>query len=318
MAIRNRNPLFDRAQPGGVHAYVNEAIFPGAVFFVDSTHAAKSDSEGAGFSPDAPFATLDYAIGQCTASKGDVIFVMPGHAENVTAASGITLDVAGIKVIGIGHGALRPTFTFTTATTATIVISAASVYLENLIFKNGIDALEKMLSITGADCTLQGCEVRDNNASFQVTDAIVTTAAADRLRILDHVHRANGGKTGAATHIKIVGGNDHIIIPRWMDGDVSTAIIQNVTTACDNLQIFGRGDFPAYMRTRNSADVIVTCVATTKGRVGPNINARLQDNAANITEAFVGAAMEFFQPINEVNADGESSMQTNITASTDA
>jgi hypothetical protein len=44
----------------------------------------------------------------------------------------------------------------------------------------------------------------------------------------------------------------------------------------------------------------------------------LQDNAANITEALVGAAMQFMQPINLVNLAGESSMQTNIAASTDA
>jgi hypothetical protein len=64
--------------------------------------------------------------------------------------------------------------------------------------------------------------------------------------------------------------------------------------------------------------VIFTAVATTTGNVGPNISARLADNAANVTEAFVGADMQFFQPIRIVNLDGESSIETNITASTDA
>jgi hypothetical protein len=44
----------------------------------------------------------------------------------------------------------------------------------------------------------------------------------------------------------------------------------------------------------------------------------LQDNAANITEAVVGAACQFYQPINIANLAGEVGMQTNITASTDA
>ena len=44
----------------------------------------------------------------------------------------------------------------------------------------------------------------------------------------------------------------------------------------------------------------------------------LQDNAANVTEAVAGAAMQFMQPIRIVNLAGESSMETNITATTDA
>ena len=52
-----------------------------------------------------------------------------------------------------------------------------------------------------------------------------------------------------------------------------------------------------------------------------SVGGRLRRLAAGLGiahEAFVGADMEFFQPINIVNADGQSSMQTNITASTDA
>ncbi len=262
--------------------------------------------------------TIDAAINACTANRGDLILVAPGHTEDVVAAGGIDFDVAGLTCIGLGHGANRPTITIKTATSADVDIAAASTYIQNLVFVNGIDNLAHGLHITAADCTLVDIETRDNNSSYHCDDFILTSDAADRLQILDWVHRANGGKTGAQTAISIVGGDDIIIIPKWIDGDFATACIENVTTACDNLQIFGRASWPAYLRTRNAADVIVTCVATTKGRIGPFINARLQDDAANITEAFVGADMEFFQPINIVNADGESSMQTNITASTDA
>lgn len=313
----NRSPLFYKKNPGSPDVILDVSKFTGNVFYVDSTATGKGDTAGHGTSPDSPFATLDYAIGLCTADVGDTIFVMPGHAENVATASAITVDVAGINIVFLGTGEKRAKFTFT-ATGGTIVVSAANVTMKGGLFINGVDAQVKMFSITGADFTFSDFEIRDNNASYQCTNPIVTTATADRLKLLDFVVRANGGKTGSASAVKIVGGNDHIIIPKWIDGDYSVALIENVTTACDNLQIFGRGEFPAYLRTRHANDIIVTCVATTKGRVGPNLNARLKDNAANITEAFAGAAMEFFQPINIVNADGESSMQTNITASTDA
>ena len=71
--------LFVRNQPGGLFSIYDSGMCPGDVYYVDSTHASASDGAGFGRNPDSPFATLDYAVGQCTASKGDLIVVMPGH-----------------------------------------------------------------------------------------------------------------------------------------------------------------------------------------------------------------------------------------------
>lgn len=106
-----RTPLFAQHQPGGVFTITDVPSHPGNVLFVDSTHPAATDALGAGQSPDTPLATLDYAVGLCTANHGDVIYVMPGHAETVATAAAIDIDVAGVKVVGVGWGASRPTFT---------------------------------------------------------------------------------------------------------------------------------------------------------------------------------------------------------------
>lgn len=287
----------------------------GNVYHADSGHALASTGNPG--TKDLPLSTIDAAVGKCTASNGDIILVHPGHTESVTAAAGIAFDVAGITVMGLGTGSDRPTITFSTDITADVDIDAANVTLGNLLFVNGIDNLTAPIDINAANCTMLGCETRDNNSSYHADDFILTDANADGLYIEDWVHDAYGGKTGAQTAISIVGGNNITVIPKWIVGDFATALIENVTTAAQNIQIFGKGDYPAYLRTQNAADVIVTLVATATGRVGPNLNARLQDNAANVTEAFVGADAEFFQPINIVNADGESSLQTNITATVD-
>mgnify|MGYP006139353905 CR=1 FL=1 len=50
-------------------------------------------------------------------NKGDVIVVMPGHAETVSGAAGINCDVAGVSIVGLGRGAARPTITMSAATT---------------------------------------------------------------------------------------------------------------------------------------------------------------------------------------------------------
>src|SRR3972149_2755330 len=108
-----RTELFARKQPGGVFTVEDFKNIPGEVFFVHS--GTGTNGAGYGKNPDAPVATLDYAVGLCTADKGDVIFVMPGHAENIGSATACVLDVAGIKVIGCGYGTLRPTLSITTA-----------------------------------------------------------------------------------------------------------------------------------------------------------------------------------------------------------
>jgi len=74
--------LFSRKQPGGFYVVNDRSIAAGGnVFWVSSTTG--TDSAGYGRNPDAPVATLDYAIGLCTASKGDIVYLMPGHAENI-------------------------------------------------------------------------------------------------------------------------------------------------------------------------------------------------------------------------------------------
>ena len=67
--------------------------------------------------PDAPFLTLDYAVSQCTASKGNVVYLMPGHAETISSAA--LSHLGGCDRRGRGwswQGTKRATFTFLTWT----------------------------------------------------------------------------------------------------------------------------------------------------------------------------------------------------------
>lgn len=303
--------------PSGLLSY-GVPVLPGAPLTTGKyifVHSGTGNSGASGKTPDEAVSTIDAAVGLCTADKGDVIIVMPGHTETVTAAGGLDLDVAGITIVGLGNGSNRPKVNFTTATSADMDVDAANITLVNLLFTGGIDALAGPIDVNSADFTMIDCETRD--VTGQATDFIVTAAGADRMKLIRWTHRGSVD-AGADTAITIVGGDGIVIEDPYIDGNFAVACIENVTTACTNLSIYGGQNRASFLRTRNAADVIVTLVATSTGNVGPNLNARLQDNAANITEAFVGAAAQFFQPINIVNLDGESSMQTNITASTDA
>lgn len=144
---------------------------PGKVFWVSNStvmlSGQKGGSNGNDGSFDAPFSTLLYAISKTTASRGDVIFIKPGHAESVSAAAGIILSKAGVAIVGLGAGSLRPTFTWDTADTATITVTASNVTLYNLLFIGGYLNVATAFSVANAqvarDFTIDSCEFRDSS-----------------------------------------------------------------------------------------------------------------------------------------------------------
>lgn len=258
-----------------------------------------------------PFSTIDYAIGQCVANRGDIIYVRPGHTATISTAAGIALDVAGVSIVGLGRGSSRPTINFT-ATASTLTMSGANCSIHNLLLTGGIDAVVSMVVVSAADCLISECELKD--VTGQMTLGILTTAGADRLKILDHVHN---GATAAGTNaaIRLVGGDRIEITAQVIDGNFATGGIEVLTTATTNLYVHDIGRF----YTRNAADIfLVDTVTASTGQIGPNINIRLTDNAANITEAITGATFVVMDPVYVVNLAGEKAMLINWTASTDA
>lgn len=126
--------LFVRSQPGGFRSLVDISRHPGHVFFVGSVAisggVAGVDAAGYGRNPAKPVATIDYAVGLCTAGKGDVIYVLPGHNEGLGDAQ-ITVDVAGVSIIGLGQGSLTPRIDFDHAN-ASIDVNANGCTIKNL------------------------------------------------------------------------------------------------------------------------------------------------------------------------------------------
>lgn len=235
-----KTALFARNQPGGVFDYVSIFNVQGDAWFVDSGATGASDSAGYGHNPDAPFATLDYAMDATngvTANNGDVVFLMPGHAETLGASNRPALDRAGVRVIGLGIGADRPTFTASVQADC-ITLSGASVSLENvLITCTGTVDFTKAISVTAADCTIKDVEVRCSAATSEFAAGIVCSNAADRLTV--DGYRFYGVRTGDAQATAIyLEGDDGVRIRNCsIYGNHATACIEIKTTACLDLQI---------------------------------------------------------------------------------
>jgi len=202
----NRTALFNRVQPGGVHTISDLMEHPGDIWFVDS--GSGTDAAGYGQNPDSPVATLDYAIGLCTASQGDVIYLLPGHAENIASATGCVFDVAGIKVIGLGFGNLRPTLTLTTATAATISITAANVWIENVLVVGNFLDIASTFTVAGtADgLTIKDVETRDTSAILGALIQFSLATALTDVTFDGYVHRNGTTLTTPATNVIIAAG----------------------------------------------------------------------------------------------------------------
>ena len=127
----------------------------GDVFYVDSGNTTYgADDTAHGSTKDRPFLTLEYAISQATTNNGDFIILLPGHAETLTAV--LTISKAGLTIIGVGNGTLRPTFTQSAAADG-ISIEGANTFVHNLGFAQSTNNGTGLINIAASNVTIEGC-----------------------------------------------------------------------------------------------------------------------------------------------------------------
>lgn len=235
----------------------------GNIFYVDSGATAASDSNNGKDPIKSPMATLDAAIGLCTASNGDIIYVLPGHTEAVTSTS-TNIDVAGVTIIGLGSGAVKPTFTFA-ATSSRFNVTAANCTFQNLRLTAAVgDVVTAVLHATAAqntryidieftasstfnfiNCyTLGAANISDGctwiRNYLRTADAgqlalCVTAAAANDLKFYNnyvvHAAAAAGLLTGGAAEFLGLDVRGNFVQTGQTDGSVGTLVITTGTAS---------------------------------------------------------------------------------------
>lgn len=152
----------------------------GNYYFVSSTTGSDAND---GKTKETPVATIAKAFDLVTANKMDVIVLMPGHAESITAAAGISADVAGVTIVGVGVGSLKPKFSFGAAA-ATFVISAANQTWINVEWQANYADVAIGLDISAVDdLTFDNCDFTESatDKNFVITMDLAT--GADNLTI---------------------------------------------------------------------------------------------------------------------------------------
>jgi len=214
---------------------------------------------------------------------------MPGHAETLATASAITADVAGISIIGLGHGASRPTLTFSD-TAATVVVSAASVTIQNIITKPSVDSVVSPIVVSGSDCWLD-FEHQDESATVEALRAVLTTAGADRLYVNLEYRGFNAGNA-CVNAIRLVGVDGGDINVNFY-GLCSTAVVELHTTACNDIRVTGHTHVDGFSDgSRNVVDTVT----------GSRWYAVIEDHAAGSTYTGGYAAALASDDVSTINS----------------
>lgn len=144
----------------------------GTYFYVDSGTGSSSYD---GLSWTTPKATIAQAIALCTANNGDVIWVAQGHSETVGSATACKSSTAGITIIGLGEGSLRPALNVGTLNTAVVHLNAANNIMANMQILCALDGVTTLAKVSGdysgfVDCYFgEGGTDGDMNGTTAVT-----------------------------------------------------------------------------------------------------------------------------------------------------
>ncbi len=209
-------------------------ISSGRIYYVDS---ATGDSASNGESWITAMATLDQAINRAAARVANgtdlgkpVIYVRESHAETLSTADAVDVDLAGLTIIGLGSGAGKPIFSYDTTNAGEFVIGAANVTLANLRFTILSSAVTLAIDIEagGDNAVIRDCEFGFAGTSGdEWTDIINVTTGADNVTIEDCFFNAGPNQGVSAIYFGTIA--DKILIRNnIIYGDYSTAGIENV------------------------------------------------------------------------------------------
>ena len=221
-----------------------EIPHPGKVFWVNNSTVLPdlglAGSDGNEGSYLKPFSTIDYAIGKCKANRGDVIYAMPGHSETVSAASGVDFDVAGVRLIGLGHGSKQARFNYTAAA-ATVAVGADDVVVENMNFRANNDSTALGLVIEdGTDYTVvRNCTFDVTTSGTDEFDASIQLVNNNTGCIIEECTIDMGIANAVAGILMDADTAKTTIRNNVIRGDFSTANIVGDTTLSTNVDIKG-------------------------------------------------------------------------------
>lgn len=308
MSYPHLNGGYGAATAAGVHSLLPTT---GKVFLVADSNVANVTDIDYLFTHDTQgvqrrFTTIDAAIGACTANAGDVILVAPGHTEDISSATSLVVDVAGVSIIGLGRGAARPKLTFT-ATAGSVELDAAGLHVENIVFEASVSAVVVGINVDADDITLKNIEM-----NFDATgDDFITMIDADAVsgfQLLDSKLIAEDA-AGCAEAIRLDTAHYARIEGNFIYGDFTDGAIIGEGAASTGILITKNNIYNSDTTAGFIIDLNVACTGIASHNVGGSLFAT---SAATVFDPGSLLCVENYM----VNAIDETGIVVPTTAST--
>lgn len=268
---------------GGLNQLGSGALFTtGTVFYVSSTTGSNGN---VGTDPDFPKATIAGAQSAATASKGDIVVILPGHSETLTAV--LTLSKAGVKYIGLGEGLLRPSITVN-GTVDAISITGANITLENIQFPAPeTDDATAFVNVAAGGATLRNLYMIGSQTSKNVTDMITVASGGNDLLVEGCV--AYNTVVDCVSWLSLEAAVARAVIRgNFVQGQFSTGVLMDEATAT-LASIYGN----VFKNTKAATAVVTFTTGNSTGVMADNrCSGRHTTIASNIVP---GTGMDFFE-----------------------
>lgn len=286
--------------------------YPGQVLFVNNSGvlpqggiSGSDDNNGTYLRP---LLTLQKAVDLSLANRGDIIMLMPGHAETISSATALQLDKAGVLIVGLGQGSKMPQFTLDTANTTTIPVSADNIGIINVKFIANFLAIAACFTLSTADnFVLQQCDFRDTSAILNFAKIVNTGStdnAADGL-VLDSNVIVSQHATNAFSVLAAVGNMDKVIMKNNNIRSVTTnaAAILAVISAGKLLTnaVIDNNLINSVGATGTATGLLITTNGTTNS--GMIVNNYLQNLATSPILVTASSGFRYFQNFVQDAAD---------------
>lgn len=302
---------------------------PGQVFWVSNSSVlslnARNGSNGNDGSYNSPFSTIAYALTRCTANRGDIIMVKPGHAETISAAAGLVLSVAGVAIVGLGYGSLRPTITLDTANTASITLTANNVTIHNFLFVanflNIATCFDQANAQVATDFVCDSCEFRDTSVilnfvscmkvgtTANIADGLTLTNNRVNAAILTTVPAAQTFLVLASHIDRLNVSNNTVIYPKTLV-DTATLVASGANNMTNSMIVGNRSFRPSTSTT--GGNLISSSSTACSGIVADNYDWHL-DNSAGLLIA-TGTKFGFFNNYSMITGAADKSALINPAA----
>jgi len=283
----------------------------GRVIYVCSI-GGKGAGHGNGSKPDAPLATVGGTNGALAklanptarTFKGDTIVCLPGHVESVSSADYFSdmATASHFSIVGLGMGAARPTFNWTTATSTVLMDQAGFEWVNcnlNLCGNTATGALTVATPITvsAAGCRIADCEInwgQDTDTGCGSTLGAIAVVAGTRFRFENnYCPNLDTAGTLAVSFLSLNGADDAIISGNTIYGGTTVntvGAIHCVTTASKRIQIVG--NVIENLRA-TSTKAVTSAIASVTGTIANNL-ARVQSGIVAYTVSGTPFLCTFF------------------------